>query len=88
MCLVIHLVGSHFSVSGAKRNAQFETLFLDLLHAGQGGGGEVGRRHVVVAYFLVTRRHFAHDGTAGHLEIHTLEKIDKIVERAEEGAEG
>ena len=61
-------------MSGAKRNAQFEALFLDLLHACQGGGGEVGGGHVVVTYFLVTRRHFAHDGTAGHLEIHTLEK--------------
>ena len=72
MRLSSHLIGRHFSVSGAEGDAQFEALLLDLLHARQGGTCEVGGGHVVIAHLLVARRHLAHHCSASHLEIHAL----------------
>ena len=57
VCMCIsHLVGGHFSVSGAERDAKFEALLLDLLHTGQRGASEVGRGHVVVAHLKEKER--------------------------------
>ena len=64
------LVGCHLAVAGLHRDAHQEAFVLDLLDALE--GNLVGRRHVVVAHLLSTRRVLAHDGAAGHLEVEAL----------------
>ena len=68
----LELVGGDLTVAGLEGDTELEALVLDLLHAGEGGGGRGEGGHVVIAHLLTAGGVLAHDGAAGELKIGAL----------------
>mmetsp|Transcript_23038 Transcript_23038/g.45947 ORF Transcript_23038/g.45947 Transcript_23038/m.45947 type:complete len:682 (+) Transcript_23038:130-2175(+) len=69
------LVGGNFAVAGLEGDSHLPALSLHLLHGLEGGLGSGEGGHVVVAHLLSPGGVLAHDGAAGHLEVHAAEVL-------------